>query len=253
MLAQEETRQRQLIENAPVPMLIVEGAGLRVTYANCQFDEVLGYGCDEIGEIDNWWPQVPRPGLPATGVAALAGISGQRTGRPAPRFSPDVRICCKSGEFRTFTMQLNMSGNIGVLVFFDLTDRLLAEQRIGELARLNKLVVEETSSGIIVFNREGEVVIVNPAAVRILGAEVAELTGKNLLNTKTSYESGLRQLSLETLESGKPNHFEGEIVTSFGRRIWLVADQARIRLIGGEDLLLTVLNDLSDQKAARRR
>ncbi len=246
----EETRQRQLIENAPVPMLIVEGAGLRVTYANRQFDEVLGYGCDEIGEIDNWWPRVcPDPDylrqvLPYWQEYQASVLEGRHHDSP-----PDVRICCKSGEFRTFTMQLNMSGNIGVLVFFDLTDRLLAEQRIGELARLNKLVVEETSSGIIVFNREGEVVIVNPAAGRILGAEVAELTGKNLLNTKTSYESGLRQLSLETLESGKPNHFEGEIVTSFGRRIWLVADQARIRL-GGEDLLLTVLNDLSDQKAA---
>lgn len=81
-------------------MLIVEGAGLRVTYANRQFDEVLGYGCDEIGEIDNWWPRVcPNPDylrqvLPYWQEYQASVLEGRHHDSP-----PDVRICCKSGHF----------------------------------------------------------------------------------------------------------------------------------------------------------
>lgn len=244
-----EKRLRQLIENAPIPMLVAEGEALTVAYLNHRFIEILGYTQEEIPDVAHWWPLAyPDPDYRQEVMSTWLDYLGKAlAGEHAPPV--EARIRCKSGEFRTFAIHLNPSGETHLVMFVDLTEHLFAEQQINELGDLSRRVIEETSAGIIVANAGGEVVIANQAAANIMGTGAGQLIGFKLLDSTVARESGLRDLGIETMRSGQHNRFEGEIQTSFGRIVWLSVDLTRIRL-GGEELLLAVLNDLTDQKAA---
>lgn len=249
-LREAEKRWRLLLDNAPVPMMVAEGRDNHVSFANRKFRELIGYAPDEIRDMEHWWPLAyPDPdyreAVKARWVERVtyALRSGQS---PEP---DEARIRCKSGEERSFEVHHSAMAGVRLSMFVDLSERRLAEQQIAELGELSQQVIEKTTSGIMVTSENGEVVLANKSAGSIMGAGAQGLIGYNLLDSAAAMETGTAMLANEALKSGVPQHFEGPMTTSFGRSIWVSVDYIRIRM-RGENLLLVVVSDLSDFKAA---
>ena len=241
-------RMHQLVENAPIPMLLAESATGRVVFVNDRFQSVLGYAAEEIRDLAYWedlayvdheerhtfdFHLEPHGSkLPAHQVEAL-----------------ETLVRCKNGEERIFEVHHSLIADTQLLMFVDLTEHWRAEQQIAELGELNKMVIDKTTSGIIVSNADGQVVLANEAGERILGAQPDELIGFNLINSPIAVANGISLIANQVLAEGAPGHFNGQYQTSYGRRVWLDIDFLRIRL-HGENFLLAVFGDLSEIKEA---
>lgn len=239
-----ENRMRQLFEGAPIPVLVTDDAQQRVVFVNDRFRAVLGYDLDAFGDEMDWQRVMC---LDCDGHAEASGTdsdSGGRTSAPS-----ETLVRCKSGEQRIFEIHRSQVGKIRMVMFVDLTERLQAEQQIAELGELSQKIIEKTTSGILVTDAEGEIVLANQTAERIMGAKPGTLIGFDLVNSPVSQQHGITLMASQVIDTGEPAHFEGKFTTSFGREIWPVIDFIRIRL-RGENLLLIVVSDLSDFKKA---
>ncbi len=81
----------------------------------------------------------------------------------------------------TSAVPINYGGENGALVFVrDISQRKRAEKEREHLSRLNKLILDAVSEGIIGVDAEGKGIFANPSATSILGYEPEELLGKDI-------------------------------------------------------------------------
>lgn len=249
-LRESEHRLRKLIESAPIPMLIIEGGLAKVTYVNSAFCQLLGYEASDIQDLERWWCLVADNPIQQPEMLAawqtLIVANDPKSYRPL-----EVKIRSKDGQVRPYMAHASHGGDTRLIMLVDLTERYAAEKQIRELDALNRTVIEDTSSGIVVVHPSGEVMIANQAAAEILGTNLIELVGFNLFEVEAQPLESLLTLAQETIESGMPNHFEGEMTSVFGKKAWLSVDLSCIRQ-HNENLLLGVFSDLSEIKAAER-
>jgi PAS domain S-box-containing protein len=92
-------------------------------------------------------------------------------------------------------------------VMFDITERRQAE----ETMRLQSTALESAANGIVITDREGHVLWVNPAFTELTGYELSEVIGKNLRVLKSGqHDEAFYQNLWRTVLSGQVWH--GEIV-----------------------------------------
>lgn len=129
-LRESEQRFRSIVEASPVPMTMNDDAG-NVTLMNDAFVRLLGYTREDIPKLDEWWPAAyPEPHYRERIMAAWANEL-ERSRRAGEAFSPlEARIRRKDGSDRTMLLSaapLSASSSEQVVVFWDITDRELAE------------------------------------------------------------------------------------------------------------------------------
>ena len=55
-LRQNEERERQLVRNAPVAMIVSDRNTQQIELANDRFIKLFGYSLEDIPGVDDWWP-----------------------------------------------------------------------------------------------------------------------------------------------------------------------------------------------------
>jgi PAS domain S-box-containing protein len=132
-LSRSEQRFRSIIDLSPVPMTVSDACE-NVTLTNAAFTDLLGYTRDDIPTLSDWWSAAyPDPEYRQHIVKEwLAEV--ERSKRAGEAFAPlEAKIRCKDGTERFMLVSsasLDSTSSDQVVVFFDLTERELAEQSV---------------------------------------------------------------------------------------------------------------------------
>ncbi len=134
-----------------------------------------------------------------------------------------------------------------------------AAESAEEQLRLNKLmlaaVFDAAPVGLVIVNlKSGEVKEANRAMWTMVGYMPEELDGQRMraITPEDLYESDDK--ALETLKKfGRLEGYEKEYIHKDGYRVPVRVEAALLRSERGEEMLLSVIQDISDQKAAETR
>lgn len=132
-LSASDRRFRRIVDVSPVPMAVVD-ADENVTLANAAFTALLGYTPEDIPTISDWWPSAYPDAMYREHVIGAWQAEIERSRWEGDAFTPlEVRIRCKDGTNRFMLVSSatpDSDSSEQVVVFFDLTERELAEQSI---------------------------------------------------------------------------------------------------------------------------
>lgn len=130
-----------------------------------------------------------------------------------------------------------------------LSGRRHAEDALDKLSKLNEAIVTNADSGIMVFRENGECIIANYAAAKILGSALDQLHGLNYRHDKAWSMPALLSAGLETMRTGVQQKFTSKLCMVKGRDVWCVTSVRQIRR-AETSYLLMVFTDISAYKEA---
>lgn len=131
---------------------------------------------------------------------------------------------------------------IGVLVFAqDITERKRAEAVLQESERQYRLLMEEASDGIVVFDRDGYFRMANSKVCKICGYTREELLRLHERDTYIPSEKALAQQRLEQVRSDKPLRFNRLLQRKDGTVIPVEISATKM----SDDRYMAVVRDLS--------
>ncbi|MDE2484201.1 MAG: response regulator [candidate division NC10 bacterium] len=182
-LAESEAKFRGLVNDAPDAMLLVDQAG-RIVLANEEAERLFGYTQQEL------------LGAPLEMLVPERLRSQHVTHRAAYHTAPVTRPMGVGLELygvrkdgREFPVDIKLShyptkdGGIVMSAIRDITVRKQAEVQL----HLQTTALEAAANGIVITDREGTIVWVNPAATPLTGYTAQELLGHNLRLLKSDH------------------------------------------------------------------
>ncbi|MFC1769809.1 PAS domain S-box protein, partial [Nitrospirota bacterium] len=104
----------------------------------------------------------------------------------------------------------------------DITERRQAEDEIKESEKKFKAVVMESPIGISVCDSTGQCTMANDAIASIIGAKREDVLKQNIHHIESWKKSGLYQKVLDALDRTSVEVFEGEMITTFGKTIFVI-------------------------------
>jgi PAS domain S-box-containing protein len=178
-LLEENRRQREfmerLLETAPVGVAVVRGPEHRYEYANAYYQAIPGS------------PDTPMVGrtvaevFPATAAQGTLGEieAAYQTGQTVSVRGYEANV--GPGRERTYWDSDRVplrapDGSVeGVLIVaHEVTEEVLARRQVEELAARDEAILNSLTEGIITVDLEGNILMMNPAALRIHGFEQLE-------------------------------------------------------------------------------
>ena len=138
-LQQSESRWRQWLEQAPVPMALYKLDGT-VLFTNKQFVGIVGWSVNDIPHLDYWWRSV-YPDLQYRQQQKEAWEKRIRTSiSQGVYIEPlETRIFCKDGVTRILEFSGLVIGDTILVTYYDLTNRKSVEEALRQAN--NKLIL----------------------------------------------------------------------------------------------------------------
>ena len=196
-LRETEMRYRRLFEQSPVGMLTIDlQSGLTVEFNELAARQ-LGYSREEFARL-----RIGDYEARETPEQTRAHI--ERVLREGTEERFETRHRTKTGEIRDVLVTirvLELHGHVVAnCVFQDITEHKQAEERL----RLQSMALLAAANGIIITDRSGTILWVNPAFTKLTGYPAAEVIGQNprFLKSGKHDESFYHDL-WQTVTSGK--------------------------------------------------
>jgi diguanylate cyclase len=132
----------------------------------------------------------------------------------------------------------------------DVAELRALEQQLHRQQALNQAIVHASSNGLLLYRSDGQCLLANEAAAKIVGSSVGALYGQNFHNIEHWKTCGLYEGALQAL-GGEQNQRLISSVSSFGKNI-----DCRMTCVPlqheGDTMLLIVAEDVSELIAANR-
>ena len=147
ILLENEARLRGMIDATPIPYALNDRQG-NVTYINQAFVHTFGYTPEDLPTVEAWWPRAyPDPAYRQLVMTGWQERS-DRSLRTGASFEPmEVQICCKDGSSRTVLISATpfnaRSEDDLVVIFYDITDRKIAEDKVRALLYEKEMLLKE--------------------------------------------------------------------------------------------------------------
>ncbi|MHB8288777.1 MAG: PAS domain S-box protein [Acidimicrobiales bacterium] len=254
-LVVSEARYRTMIESAHEGIVVVDGED-RLTFVNARFAEMFGYDVEEMTGLSLGAITFPENECGVAGMRkrrreGLSEVSENRW--PRKDGSTLWTIMASAPLFEE-------AGAFAGSVSFhtDVTDRKRAEAALRESEARLRSYFEYAPVGLVLVDREGLVVNVNPALCLITGYERGELLGGGLsflLGPDHQARVGEIRVLVGALLSGEMPSFEFEqpFVAKGGLSILLEVTVSVMRDAQGEPLeFVAVVQDVTARKDAER-
>ena len=235
-----ERKFRRMVENLPTGAVLVEEDCLHI---NRYVETMTGFSKTELGTLDDWFESIYRER--ATDVRSIYQAD-QAANFPASRIVP---ITTKDGSIRHIEFIAQRSGETEVWIMQDVSERLASHERF-------KVLFEYSSDAHLLFDETG-IVDCNEAAVRMLGGvSKQQILAQHPAVFSPEYQPDGRRSDEKCIEMdglARANRFHRfEWIhrkmdgTDFPVEVTLTPVN-----ISGQDTLLTVWHDLTEQKTAQ--
>lgn len=204
-LAESEAKFRGLVNDAPDAMLLVDKTG-RIVLANDEAERLFGYAQQELlgAPLEMLVPERLR----SRHVADRATYLTAPVTRP---MGVGLELYGVRKDGREFPVDIKLShyptkdGGIVMSAIRDITARKQAEAQL----HLRTTALEAAANGIVITDREGTVVWVNPAVTPLTGYTAQELLGHNLRLLKSDqHDTAFFQHIWATILAGQVWHGE---------------------------------------------
>ena len=248
-LRESEEKYRHLVEQSLQGLTIIQNG--RPVFANATMLEIGGFSQDEYLALS------PEELMATVHPGDRDHIRKVMKARLEEKIFPaenEFRILRKDGQIRwvlTRGMRITYNRAPAIQVaYFDITARKLAEDALRESEdRYRKLV--EISPNAVMLHRDGKVIYVNPALIRLLRAGSAgDLLGKNVLDLlQPSYRERIQANITKDL-TGEPTPFmELQMLRADGTTVF-VEGQGAGTTIDGMPAVLVAINDMTEHHHA---
>jgi diguanylate cyclase (GGDEF)-like protein/PAS domain S-box-containing protein len=248
LLAANERSLRTILDNMPA-LISYYDTRLRHLFGNQAY-------CD--------WYRVPLDrlaGLPVEDVippgryeVAIEHIGRALAGQ-AQIFEHEMR---RDGDPRPWQAQVHLipdlhDGEVGGLfaLALDITPRKQAEMALRESEARFRQLFESAPVGISVYSSDGRCIMVNQAQAELAGATREQLLAQNFRALDNWRQSGLLSIALKALDSGRPQHYELHMMSSFGRYMELDCEFT-LPIVDGIRYLMLLAKDITPYRQAAR-
>lgn len=166
-----------------------------------------------------------------------------------------IKVGFYPGEALWWQGQWQFVSSLSVYTLFcylmnaQLSGRREVEEALDKLSSLSEAIVADTDSGIMVFKEDGECIIANRAAVKILGGTAEQLRRLDYRVDVAWPAPELLAAARETMRTGAETKFTSKLHTADRREVWCVASVRQIKR-ADTSYLLMVLTDISAYKKA---
>jgi PAS domain S-box-containing protein len=177
-----EARYRGLLEAAPDGMVVVDQSG-SIVLLNAQAEKQFGYRRDELlgQKVTNIIPKGFAERLIADGTRTAAEALAQQIGTGI-----ELNALRKDGsEFPIEIMLSPLENAEGILVtaaIRNITVRKDAERHLAQMEARYRGLMEAAPDGMVVVNKDGEIVLLNAQAEKQFGYRRDELLGQKVTN-----------------------------------------------------------------------
>jgi PAS domain S-box-containing protein len=177
-----EARYRGLLEAAPDGMVVVDQSG-SIVLLNAQAEKQFGYRRDELlgQKVTNIIPKGFAERLIADGTRTAAEALAQQIGTGI-----ELNALRKDGsEFPIEIMLSTLENAEGILVtaaIRNITVRKDAERHLAQMEARYRGLMEAAPDGMVVVNKDGEIVLLNAQAEKQFGYRRDELLGQKVTN-----------------------------------------------------------------------
>jgi PAS domain S-box-containing protein len=252
-LRESEERFAKAFRTSPYAYVIANMSDGRIIDVNDAFTAISGFTREEALasstlDLNVWVNEADRQCM----VAAL------REGRVVNGL--ETKLKGKRGNIKTvllFAQVIHLTNKSCIMsIVQDITERKQAEEamrhaqeQIADALSFNRMILESSPVGMIVYKGSGECVSANQAAARIIGGTTDELLAQNFRNLETWKRDGLLECADHALTSVKPVTREVKSVSSFGKTAWFNTSFAPFTA-AGENHLLFLFEDISERKKA---
>lgn len=137
-----------------------------------------------------------------------------------------------------------------VIAFFrDISEQKTIENAVKELSQLNRMIIENSESGIMVHEATGQCILANKAAARIVGTDLATLMKHNFRQSRSWLESGELAGAERALSTGETQIHDVRMHTIYGKDIWCLGTLSRL-ILNDKPYLLTIFTDIMEIRNA---
>jgi two-component system, sporulation sensor kinase E len=234
-LRRERDKAQGYLDIAEVILLVIDREGI-VTLINRKGCEILGYGEDEIlGKLwfDHFLPEYSRDEVQEI-------FSSIMRGELDAHGYEEHLVLCKSGAERLIawhnTLLRDAEGNVvGTLSSGnDITERRRAARALKESEEKYRLIVETVQEGIWAIDAGAVTTFVNSPMAEMLGYEVDEMLGRDLLSFMDDEGKKLAQRMLERRRKGLRDRHDFEFIRKDGTRLYTHLQTAPVMNERGE-------------------
>jgi len=249
--AVSELRFSALVENAPMPIAVVDAEG-RINYMNEECTRVFGYMPDDIPTMTEWYLNAfPDAAYRKAVIAkwqARVGKAAAGDGRiPGAEYS----VRCKNGDVRTVAISGAVVGDRILALFDDVTERRKAEDAL-RLSEARYSAAYRTSPDSVNINRlsDGLYLEVNEGFTSLTGYTAEDVADKTSAQIRIWADTADRDRLVAGLTAdGVVRNLEAQFRRKDGS-LTTALMSARVMEIAGEPCILSVTRDISDRQRA---
>jgi PAS domain S-box-containing protein len=256
--APTEERFRAILEQAPLSIQIITPDG-RIVRVNRAWEELWGVTLDQLGDYNILEDQQ----LAEKGVLPYIrrALAGEAVEIPPVLYDPNATIpnITRHAEPRRWTKAIaypikDEAGRVReiVLMHEDITDRMLAEEKLRESEERFRSLLENANDIVYAHDLQGNYLSINRAGEKITGYTRAEiLGGLNIAQVVVPEQLEMaRQMVARKLDDPTPTVYEVDIRTKDGRRLTLEVS-TRISWRDGRPVAVEgVARDVTERKRA---
>ncbi|ESU26212.1 signal transduction histidine kinase [Flavobacterium limnosediminis JC2902] len=202
-LKSSEERLIRVMENSPIPMAITL-SNQEIVFFNKQFTEVFGYTTDDVPSTDEWWP-LAYPEENYREIVKKEWFDRmERTNTTNTRFEPmEAKVCCKNGSSRFIEFNYADLEDEYLVIFHDITDRKLAEEKIRTSEERYKSIITVSNTGAWEYHLDNGYLWCSPEYFSMLGRKQ---TDYDMSGNENLQETWIDLLHPEDFEKAS-NHF----------------------------------------------
>jgi PAS domain S-box-containing protein len=224
-LRQNEERERQLVRNAPVAMMVSDRKTQQIELANDRFIKLLGYRREDIPGVQDWWPVAyPDESYRERVKAEWTALTERVFDDPERIERMEAHVRCKDGVFLDIEFHLSVFGDWYLVSFVDLTERKRAEQALRESEERLRLAAQAGKMYAFEWDAITDKVVLSAESADILGfsSEPRQRTGQGwfariFAQDRANFVKMIAELS-PNKQTYQTNY---RIVSPSGEFIWL--------------------------------